>query len=216
MKELAMVGFRGLRLSVDEATDILLAQQREAQQLRSATASTQPGSLSSHPQAQSIEELRRQQAAFRAVRSDLDRENWWMAIPALAPAAAVMTAEAAAAIAGRMATPMAAAGPLALVKRDPVPRVGDHWGTRKGRRAHAAHDERVKQKPGWKAQPQYPGIRPDTGTPVRNPAAPQKRYLLELKPDTPSGRRAGARQVKRYTEQTGNKARVIYYDPNDF
>lgn len=39
---------------------------------------------------------------------------------------------------------------------------------------------------------------------------------MELKPNTPSGRRAAAKAVARYTLETGNKTRPIYYDPKDF
>jgi hypothetical protein len=214
------MGMGGLRFGVNEAVEAILARKREME--RAANAAASPPSTNAHSpvrspnlQQQSLEELRRQQAAFRKVREDLDRENWWMAIPALAPAAAVLSAEAAAAIAGRLAAPLAA-GPLALTKRDPVPKVGDHWGTRKGRRAHKALEERLEQKEGWKYEPRYPGARPDVGAPARNPAKPGERYLMELKPNTPSGQRAGAKQIKRYKEQTGNKGRVIYYDPKDF
>lgn len=192
-----MVGFRGPRLSVEEATDVLVARQRAADQARS------------------LEELRRQQAAFRAVRQNLDRENGWMAIPAVAPAAVVLAAEAAAAMAARTAAPLAA-GPLALLKRDPVPKVGDNWATRKGRLAHRALEERVAQKDGWDPEFRFSGGRVDAAAPARNPIKPNERYFMELKPNTPSGRKAGAKQIARYKEQTGNKGRVIYYDPNDF
>jgi len=37
--------------------------------------------------------------------------------------------------------------------------------------------------------------------------------ILELKPNTPSGRAAGAQQIKTYQEQLGMRGRVIYYDP---
>lgn len=36
--------------------------------------------------------------------------------------------------------------------------------------------------------------------------------ILELKPNTPSGHRAGARQIEMYEEQLGMRGRVIYYD----
>lgn len=39
---------------------------------------------------------------------------------------------------------------------------------------------------------------------------------MELKPNTPSGRRAAARAVRRYEEDTKNKTRAIFYDPKDF
>lgn len=47
---------------------------------------------------------------------------------------------------------------------------------------------------------------PDGITPSRRP--------LELKPNTPSGRKQGAKQLKKYEDATGKKGRVIYYDPN--
>ncbi len=38
---------------------------------------------------------------------------------------------------------------------------------------------------------------------------------MELKPNTPTGRAAAARAVKKY-ETTGVKTRQIYYDPKSF
>ena len=38
-------------------------------------------------------------------------------------------------------------------------------------------------------------------------------FILELKPNTSSGRRAGARQIRIYEEQLGMRGRVIYYEP---
>ena len=37
--------------------------------------------------------------------------------------------------------------------------------------------------------------------------------IIELKPNTSSGRASGARQIRRYEEQLGMPGRVIYYDP---
>jgi hypothetical protein len=37
--------------------------------------------------------------------------------------------------------------------------------------------------------------------------------ILELKPNTPSGRAAGAAQITKYEEQLGMPARVTYYNP---
>jgi hypothetical protein len=42
---------------------------------------------------------------------------------------------------------------------------------------------------------------------------PGKRYDLELKPNTPGGRAAAARAVKRYQRRTDNKERAVFYDP---
>lgn len=45
--------------------------------------------------------------------------------------------------------------------------------------------------------------RPDVRTP--------RGRLMELKPNTPSGRAAGARQARTYTNQLGQRTRAIYY-----
>lgn len=45
-------------------------------------------------------------------------------------------------------------------------------------------------------------------------ATTRRGYLLELKPDTPSGRAAGAKQCAEYTRVTNKRCRVIYYQPN--
>nr|WP_237158887.1 RHS repeat-associated core domain-containing protein [Shewanella khirikhana] len=39
---------------------------------------------------------------------------------------------------------------------------------------------------------------------------------IELKPDTPSGRAKGRRQLKKYEKALGKKGRVVYYDPKNF
>jgi RHS repeat-associated protein len=80
----------------------------------------------------------------------------------------------------------------------------------RGREAHREFAERVKQKPGWKSEPTITGpngekLRPDALTPSGRP--------VELKPDTPSGRRQGERQIEKYKEATGKNGRVIYYKP---
>ncbi len=51
---------------------------------------------------------------------------------------------------------------------------------------------------------------------MRNPAKPDTRYQMELKPDTASGRKAAAKAVERYTRETRNRTRAIFYDPKDF
>ena len=84
----------------------------------------------------------------------------------------------------------------------------------RGKRAHDELTKKVKAKKkkrdGWEANPSLEGFdgrihRPDVVTPSGR--------FIELKPNTPSGRRAGARQAKRYRKQLGKKGRVIYYDP---
>jgi hypothetical protein len=173
------------------------------------------------PSDDDIAELRRQQAAFGKVEHDLARQNSWMAIPALAPVAAIFGLEAASALAAEAAPAAAEQAPLDFVESDPYVRVGDNWATRAGRRAHKAFGNKVDAKLGWESEPQIPRpgqrpLRPDAGTPARDPAQPDKRNFLELKPDTPTGRAAGARSVRRYQEATGRRARVVYYDPKDF
>ena len=124
-------------------------------------------------------------------------------------------------MAARLAGPQIERAPLQLVEKDPYLRVGDNWATRAGRRAHQALRERLEQKPGWKYEPNMETnggrvLKPDVGAPIRNPLEPTSRYQMELKPNTPSGRRAGMRQSQRYFDETGNKTRPIYYDPKDF
>ncbi|WHI49785.1 hypothetical protein P3339_15050 [Microbulbifer sp. MLAF003] len=80
----------------------------------------------------------------------------------------------------------------------------------RGKQAHRELDQKVAQKPGWQANPPLRGAdgkihKPDVVTPNGR--------FMELKPNTPSGRRAGARQAQRYQEQLSMKGRVIYYDP---
>jgi len=171
------------------------------------------------PSDQEMAELRRQQAAQQARTNKLDIENSWFAVPALAPPLAVLALEGGAALLARSALPKIPKPPLDFVEREPFLRVGDNWATRAGRRAHAWFDDLVSQKEGWEYEPKVrgqPKVKPDAGTPQRNPANPDKRYYLELKPNTPTGRAAAARAVKRYEQATGQKVRAVYYDPKDF
>lgn len=174
------------------------------------------------PPVDDVAELRRRQAEFRKTERAVSRENAWMAVPALAPAAAILGLEAGAMIAARLAPALVQRAPLQFVKRDPHLRVGDNWATRAGRRAHAELRERVAQKPGWKPEPPVPTrdgrvLRPDLQTPprVRAPGKKPEPFQMELKPNTPSGHRAAARAVKKY-EATGVKTRPIFYDPKPF
>jgi hypothetical protein len=172
------------------------------------------------PSDQELAELRRQQAAFSKTTRQIDIQNSGFAIPALAPAlVALGLGGAGALVTGELGSE--AEGVLDFLESDPYPRVGDNWATRAGRRAHAALKERLAQKPGWDYEPDIPRpgqrpLKPDVGTPKRNPAKPNVRRYLEQKPDTPTGRAAAARAVKRYHEASGQKVRPIYYDPKDF
>ncbi len=173
------------------------------------------------PTDQDLAELRRQQAAFGNTTRKIDLQNSWLAAPVLAAPLAAMGLEGAAAWAARTALPRLEQATLQFVERDPYLRVGDNWATRAGRRAHAALEELVDSKPGWRYEPNVPRrgarpLKPDVGTPQRDAADLDRRYCLELKPNTPTGRAAAARAVKRYESATGQKARPIYYDPKDF
>jgi hypothetical protein len=168
-----------------------------------------------------LDQLRREQAEFREVTRALDRENSWMALPALAPAAVVMGLEGAAAIAAGLAGPALKRLPLSLMQRDPYLRVGDNYATRGGRRAHKAFEARLDQKLGWDYEPKIPRpgrrpMKPDGGAPIIKKGDSEKRYFLEFKPNTPSGRLAAARAVKKYEEATRQKVRAIFYNPKDY
>lgn len=63
--------------------------------------------------------LRREQAAFKEVVREESRRNSWMAIPALAPVAAVLLAEGAGLLAGGFAASQVRRAPLNLFGREP-------------------------------------------------------------------------------------------------
>jgi RHS repeat-associated protein len=93
-----------------------------------------------------------------------------------------------------------------------VVRGGETAATKAGREAHRKFAEKVRAKAdqGWQSEPTIKGpndevLRPDAITPSGRP--------VELKPNTPSGRRRGESQLKKYEEATGKKGRVVYYDP---
>ena len=172
------------------------------------------------PSDQELADLRRQQAAFANTARQIDIRNSWFAAPALAPALVAMGLGAVGEWATGAIAPEAEQAVANFVERDPYLRVGDNWATRAGRRAHAALKERLAQKPGWKYEPRIeesgdPPLKPDVGAPQRNPLDPRSRKLMELKPDTPSGRAAAARAVKRYLDATGRTVRPIFYNLQD-
>ena len=172
------------------------------------------------PPAGDLSELRRQQAKFRKVTDEISRENSWFAIPALAPVAVVAGLGGAGMLGARLAAPhLARVAPLRFPQRLDYVRVGDNWATRAGRKAHQALKERVGAKPGWDPEltitTRTGVVRPDVSAPARA-YRPGKRFQMEMKPDTASGRRAGAKAAQRYEETTGNRTRVIYYNPKDF
>lgn len=172
------------------------------------------------PSDQELAELRRQQVAFSKTTRQIDIQNSGYAIPALAaPLAALGLGAVGAWAAGELAP--AAEGVLDFLESDPYLRVGDNWSTRIGRQAHKLLEDRLAAKDGWEPQPKLlrPGqrpLRPDVGTPSTDPADAAPKFYMELKPNTPSGRAAAARAVKRYQGLTDKKIRPIYYDPKDF
>jgi hypothetical protein len=174
------------------------------------------------PSDQELAELRRQQAAFSKTTRQIDIQNSGFAIPALAPPLIALGLGGAAAWGAGGLGPEAE-GVLDFLESDPYLRVGDNWATRAGRRAHAALREWVAQKPGWEPEPnvKLPDgrlVKPDVRTPprVRNPGEDPKPFQMELKPNTPSGRRAAARAVRQYQDLTDVKTRPIFYDPKPF
>lgn len=173
------------------------------------------------PSDQELADLRRQQAAFANTTRKIDLQNSWFAAPVLAAPLAAMGLEGAAAWAARTAAPEVEQAPFQFLERDPHLRVGDNWATRAGRRAHDWLEQRLSGKGGWDYEPDVDGpngrpLKPDVGTPQRDPTNLKKRYYLELKPNTPTGRAAAARAVKKYKDATDRPVRPIYYDPKDF
>ncbi|WP_296596181.1 hypothetical protein [Phenylobacterium sp.] len=159
-----------------------------------------------------MQELRRQQAAFKGVTRQLDHDNRWMAAIALAPIAAVGGLEAVPYAIAREIASNPPGQPLQLPGRAPLLKKGDTYYARNGRREDMAFREKVRAKPGWEAQPR---VRvdgrlkiPDAKAPVRSTG--QQRFL-ELKPDTPPGRRAGEKALEKYKDL--GKTRVVYYRP---
>jgi hypothetical protein len=67
-----------------------------------------------------IRDLRRQQAEFKGVTRDISRQNSWMTVPALAPAAAVLGLETAAAVAARAAAPVVQRAPHVFSEKLPT------------------------------------------------------------------------------------------------
>jgi hypothetical protein len=207
------------RLKGDALRRWYLRTSEEVQKERQAADSVRYGSLYAPPP-DDLAELRHQQAEFEQKRREISKENSWMAVPALAPAAAVLGLEAAAAIAARLVPQAVPRGPLVLTERMPHLRVGHNWATRAGQRADKFYKDMARGKEGWQPEPRVAGpngttLKPDVGAPRRTPDPAVRKYI-EVKPDTPSGRAAAARQVKKYEEATGQKVRALFYDPKRF
>ncbi|MFO0986008.1 MAG: hypothetical protein U1F37_01385 [Alphaproteobacteria bacterium] len=83
-----------------------------------------------------------------------------------------------------------------------------------GQRRDAEIKDRVRAKGGnWKANPHFKNK--FTGTFIRPDIwIKEWDYLIEIKPNTITGRIAGALQCAIYTAVTGFKCRVVYYEPS--
>jgi RHS repeat-associated protein len=81
---------------------------------------------------------------------------------------------------------------------------------KKGNKVHKEFAENVKKKPGWQSQPRLTD--PETEKTVIPDAITPSGRPLELKPNTPSGRRSGQRQITKYERATSKKGKVIHYD----
>lgn len=78
-----------------------------------------------------------------------------------------------------------------------------------GSQAHNDLARKVEAKDGWQSEPELIGksgniYKPDTET--------KRGYLLDFKPNTESGRRAGAEKKALYERELGRKTRIVYYD----
>jgi RHS repeat-associated protein len=94
-----------------------------------------------------------------------------------------------------------------------VRRGGETADTIAGRQAHAEFAAKVKQKPGWQSEPSLTD--PATGKTVKPDAVSRAGRPVELKPNTPSGRAAGRRQLPKYERATGKQGRVVYHNKKD-
>jgi len=103
-------------------------------------------------------------------------------------------------------------GPPSPTTSAPKKRGGENEKAALGRQKHEEFKKKVERKKGWDPRPtlEHPitkqKLHPDALTRNGNP--------IELKPNTPSGRAAGKRQMRKYEAASdGKKGRVIYYEP---
>jgi RHS repeat-associated protein len=81
----------------------------------------------------------------------------------------------------------------------------------RGKKAHSEFSQRASKK-GWDVNAR--GRDPQTGKTVIPDAVTPSGRPIELKPNTPTGRAKGARQISKYERAFNKSGRVIYYDPN--
>jgi hypothetical protein len=103
-----------------------------------------------------------------------------------------------------------AIGPGGFGNLGKIKRGGESSAAAAGRQAHKDLAVRVSSKCGWKSEPRMLGV---DGRIYKPDILTRNGRILELKPNTPSGRRAGANQIKNYREVLGLPCRVVYYDP---
>lgn len=82
----------------------------------------------------------------------------------------------------------------------------------RGNRKHEEFDEWVRRKPGWKKRNYHRKgwsryYTPDATAPSGN--------TVELKPESPSGRRAAKKKTKLYREITGTRSKALFYAVDD-
>ena len=94
-------------------------------------------------------------------------------------------------------------------------RGGESAAAAKGRAAHNAFRDKIQGRgDGWRADPHLPGASgrmqiPDGIYTTRSGA----RMLVDLKPNTPSGRASGKAKAAQYLRELGIRTRIIYYNP---
>jgi RHS repeat-associated protein len=83
----------------------------------------------------------------------------------------------------------------------------------KGNAAHKDFSQKAGKK-GWAVNPSLKD--PLTGKTVKPDAVTKSGKPVELKPNTPSGKTKGAKQLPKYERATGQKGRVVTYDPKKY
>jgi hypothetical protein len=90
---------------------------------------------------------------------------------------------------------------------------GDNPYAQRVREIHKQFEEEAKAK-GWKVgRDKTKGVDPKTNRNVYPDAIDECGRPVELKPDTPSGRRRAKTQGEKYKRATGKDPVIIYYDP---
>lgn len=82
-----------------------------------------------------------------------------------------------------------------------------------GQKAHKEFGQKAKDK-GWTVEPTLKD--PLTGKNVKPDAVTPSGRPVELKPNTASGKAKGATQLPKYERATGQKGRVVTYDPSKY